>query len=50
MSPAAPGRWRIEVVLTILPIIAAVEQAVVGAEGIASGIRAGAAVTEMSTI
>jgi 3-hydroxyisobutyrate dehydrogenase-like beta-hydroxyacid dehydrogenase len=47
---AAEIAARCEVVLTVLPTAAAVEQAVAGAEGIVSGIHPGTVVVEMSTI
>ncbi len=49
-ATAAELAGKSDVVLTVLPDAAAVEQAMLGEAGIAAGIRPGAVVVEMSTI
>ncbi len=41
---------RSDVVLSVLPSAAAVEEALLGSEGVVSGVRSGSIVAEMSTI
>ncbi len=49
-ATAAELAGKSDVVLTVLPDAAAVEQAMLGEAGVAAGIRPGAVVVEMSTI